>query len=148
MWSCSTFKQEQRCVQLFGCFVSLKKKTVIQFFFHISHLTRSLEIVLIDIPRKRNCKNIIKMHQRATVYVMYIAERTSSSVRSLFSKGTGLWREGCVHVNICTVCICLWVCLSVCKHGGGDPYDTWIESLKPKQTVANSPAEQPGLYCR
>ena len=52
-------------------------------------------------------------------------------------------------VNICTVCVC--VCLSVCKlmsqlAGQGNPYyDTWIEFLKPKQTVANSPAAWPLL---
>lgn len=63
------------------------------------------------------------MHQRATVYVTYVAERTSSSVRSLFSKGTGLWREGACCVAVC-MCVCehthsvylfVCVCLSVCK---------------------------------
>lgn len=56
---------------------------------------------------------------------------------------------GCM--NICTVCICLWVVVCQCVswwiswQGRGNPYYTWIESLKPKQTVANSPAAWPLL---
>lgn len=108
---------------------------------------------------RKNVKTVIKMHRRATVYVTCVAERTSSSVRSLFSKGTGLWREGACCV---AVCMCVWtyaqcvfvcVCVSVSMQAdesvgraGGNPYhDTWIESLKPKQTVANSPAAWPLL---
>lgn len=48
------------------------------------------------------------MHQKAIYYILYKAERTPSSVRSLFSKGTGLWREGACCVHVC-------ICLSVCK---------------------------------
>lgn len=111
------------------------------FFFHIRNLTRSLSTILMQ-----NVKTVIKMHHKAIHYILYIAERISSSVRSLFSKGKGLWREGacCVHVCVWTRALCVYLFVSVLA-GLGDPYVAWTESLKPKQTVANSPAAWPLL---
>ena len=48
--------------------------------------------------------------------------------------------------TICTVCVCVcqyvswWISRQGGGRGGGGPFVAWTEPLKPKQTVANSPA--------
>lgn len=98
--SCTTFKQEPKVRSSHRTLGWLVRRLIqITSFSHeSSYATCSETLQYNDHPQK--CKNC---HQNAAESSdSMFAERTSSSVRSLFSKGAGLRREGafvCVSVS-------------------------------------------------
>lgn len=115
MWSCSTFKQEHEVRSTLQMLLNASQIPAIQILFFTLVIFQVLQSIIVC--HSKNVNMSLKLSKR--FYFTYTAERTSSSVRSLFSKGTGLWREGacvCVLRQIPTGCfVCVYVCASECK---------------------------------